>query len=85
MKRCVMLLILLVALLPAYGWARSSNVTISGTVADQTGAVVPAAEVTVNGEGAAAIGEAITGSDGSYPGFPIYTLANEPLDVGHHL
>ena len=67
-----MLFIVLVALLPASGWAQSSNATISGSVTDQTGAVIPGAEVTVSAEGSAAVGKAVTSSDGSY------TLPNLP-------
>src|SRR3989454_99720 len=72
MRRGVRLSVLLVALLPASGLAQSSNATISGTVSDPTGAVVPAAEVTVSAETMGAVGKTVSGTDGSY------TLPNLP-------
>ena len=84
MKRCVLLLVLLVALLPASGWAQSSNSTISGVVTDQTGAVVPGAEITVTAEGVAAVGKAVTAADGSYvlPNLPMATFRLEATAKG---
>ncbi|PYV21494.1 MAG: hypothetical protein DMG27_20645, partial [Acidobacteria bacterium] len=72
MRRGVWLSVLLVALLPASGLAQSSNATISGTVSDPTGAVVPGAEVTVSAESMGAVGKTVSGTDGSY------TLPNLP-------
>jgi hypothetical protein len=76
MKRwnVILLLLSLFVILGMTGslFGQSSNGTISGTVVDPTGAIVPAAQVSVAGEGVSASGKAATGPDGSY------TLPNLP-------
>src|SRR6516165_12178063 len=58
MRKVLGLPILLFVLVPFPGWAQSSNATISGTVSDPTGAVVPDAQVTVTEESLGAAGRA---------------------------
>ena len=75
MRRGMRLSVLLAALLPVSGLAQSSNATISGTVSDPTGALVPGAEVMVAAQSMGAVGRTVTGSDGSY------TLPNLPQET----
>jgi len=55
---------LLVMLASTPAWAQDSALT--GTVADPTGAIVPAAEVSITNQATGAIRKATTGSDGKY-------------------
>lgn len=53
-------------LLPVYCWAQATFGTITGTVTDSTGAVVPNTEVVVVNEGTNLTRTVITGNDGNY-------------------
>ncbi len=55
--------------------------SITGTVRDQTGAVIPGAKVTITNQGTALTLSTVTGSDGSYTFTPVkigvYTVTAE--------
>ncbi len=53
-------------LLPAFGLAQATFGTITGTVTDSTGAVVPNTEVTVVNDGTNLARTIVTGNDGNY-------------------
>lgn len=67
-----MLSFMLGALLPAMGWTQSINASISGTLSDPSGAVVPNAELTLTAVGTGAVAKVATGPDGlySFPNLP---------------
>jgi hypothetical protein len=46
-SRACLLLVLSIALLPVCAWPQSELATVFGTVADPSGAVIPAAQVTI--------------------------------------
>ncbi|MBL8292025.1 MAG: carboxypeptidase regulatory-like domain-containing protein [Bryobacterales bacterium] len=56
----------LLFLLPIFCWAQATFGTITGTVTDSTGAVVPNTEVVVVNEGTNLTRTVITGNDGNY-------------------
>ena len=57
---------LLVALLPASGWAQSFNASIRGTVTDPSGATVPNVEITLTAVETKAVAKQTTGTDGNF-------------------
>lgn len=58
--------------LPSLGWAQAGSATLSGTVKDTQGAVLPGATVTVTNTANGAVRVAVTNETGSYsmPGMP---------------
>lgn len=56
----------IIILLPALTWAQATFGTITGTVTDSTGAVVPNTEVMVVNEGTNLTRTVVTGGDGNY-------------------
>ena len=66
MKRALRGCILFVALLPVLGWAQSFNATITGSVIDQSGAVVPNAALTLTAVGTGVAAKVTSGSDGLF-------------------
>ncbi|MBK9169805.1 MAG: carboxypeptidase regulatory-like domain-containing protein [Bryobacterales bacterium] len=59
-------LFVLASLLPALAWSQATFGTITGTVTDATGAVVPSVEMTVVNEGTSLVRTVVTGNDGNY-------------------
>src|SRR5689334_11039724 len=64
MKSSKALLPIALAVCALAGWAQTPSGTVKGTVADNSGAVIPATTVTLTGNGAAKTGQ--TQADGSY-------------------
>jgi len=61
-----MLLVLTLALFPASGWAQSLNASISGTVSDPSGAIIPGVELTLTNISTGAVAKFISAEDGTY-------------------
>ena len=66
LSRGWIVLVLLAALLPVSGWAQSGRGTLSGTVTDPTGAVVPGVELTLKAVATGTEARSKTGPDGLY-------------------
>ncbi len=62
----VCLLLFFLTLYSGVGRAQSSNASISGTVTDPSGAVVPGVEITLNSTGTVAVAKQNTGQDGAF-------------------
>lgn len=72
---------LMCALLPAPGWAQATNATITGSVTDPTGAVVPEAQLALTSVDRGVLaGKATSGPDGIYS-FPNLIPGNYQLKV----
>ncbi len=69
------LFLLLLAICPAGAWAQSFNSSLSGTVTDPSGAVVPGVDITVTSVGTKAVSRTVTGQDGlfNFPNLPTGT------------
>jgi hypothetical protein len=69
------LFLLLLAICPAVAWAQSFNSSISGTVTDPSGAVVPGVDITATSVGTKAVSRTVTGQDGlfNFPNLPTGT------------
>src|SRR5438270_2655428 len=70
---CVLAGLLACALAEATVWAQATTAQISGTVKDQTGAVLPGVEVTATQTATGATRSAVTDETGSY------VLSNLPI------
>jgi hypothetical protein len=57
---------ILSVLFAASGWGQNVNGSISGTVTDPTGAVIPGAQLTLTAKGTAAVAKFTSGPDGLY-------------------
>ena len=66
MTRSFILKVLLVALLPAAAFAQRTSATISGTLTDPTGALVPGAQVSATETSTGAVSRGEANSDGFY-------------------
>ena len=58
--------VVLFALSPILAWAQSQNASVSGTVTDPSGALIPNAELTLTSLQRQTTAKATTGSDGLY-------------------
>src|SRR5689334_7545498 len=76
----LLLLISLSCFAPALVWAQGANASISGTVTDPSGAVVPNAELSLRALATGAVMKATSGSDGLYA-FPNLQLGVYDLTV----
>jgi hypothetical protein len=65
-KSVVLLAALALLALPALGWAQAGSATLSGTVKDTQGAVLPGATVTATNTANGAVRVAVTNETGSY-------------------
>src|SRR5690242_17544439 len=68
-----LLVVMMLIAMSTAGWAQSSTAQISGSVKDQTGAVLPGVEVTASQTATGATRTAVTDETGSY------TLASLPI------
>jgi len=60
------LLLLLLAICPAGAWAQSFNSSLSGTVTDASGAVIPGVDITITSVQTKAVARTVTGQDGLF-------------------
>lgn len=70
---CVFVIPLLLTVFPARAaWAQGASGTITGTVSDETGGIVPGATVTIKNDDTGATRELVTGDNGRFlaPGLP---------------
>src|SRR5690348_16726805 len=80
--RFLILSISLVCLLNAIGWSQVSTSTVTGTVVDTSGAVVPEATIKVTNEGTAVSYQTKTSSTGAYT-VPSLTPGQYTVTVSH--
>ena len=76
--RVWLVFLVLVALLPATGWAQSLRGSLGGTITDPTGATIPDVEVVLTSSGTGFTQKATTGADGLYS-FPNVVSGNYEL------
>lgn len=76
-----MQLLLVFSLAAISAWAQISQATLEGVVRDNTGGVVPGAQVTLKNKGTAAVRTAVTGTTGQYA-FPNVDPAEYTLTIG---
>lgn len=76
-----MQLLLVFSLAAISAWAQISQATLEGVVRDNTGGVVPGAQVTLKNKGTAAVRTAATGTTGQYA-FPNVDPAEYTLTIG---
>jgi len=72
LNRSAMLASLMLLVLPAFVWAQAGTASVTGTVKDTQGAVLPGATVTVTNTATGAVRATVTNDSGTYslPGLP---------------
>ena len=71
-KSVLLLAVFALLALPGLAWAQAGTATVSGTVKDTQGAVLPGATVTITNNANGAVRTTVTNDTGSYsmPGLP---------------